>query len=226
MPHLKIHNLVKRFDGKKGRSSLAVNGVTLEVEKGEFIILLGPSGCGKTTVLRMIAGLEHPTSGTINIGGQDVTTLPPNKRNTAMVFQHYALFPHMDLFHNVEFGLKYKKQMTREARHDETLRMLKLVGLENLERRMPSELSGGQQQRVALARALVIKPEVLLCDEPLSNLDADLRLQMRTEIKRLHQQTGATTLYVTHDHEEAQSLADRIIKMKDGSITQEIRKGS
>lgn len=219
MSHLQIRNLNKIFKGRKnGGSAIAVKDFSLDVSEGELITLLGPSGCGKTTVLRIIAGLEHPTSGTISLGDKDITFLPPDKRDTAMVFQHYALFPHMDVFHNVEFGLKFKRKFTKEKRKERVKQFLDMVELSDFSRRMPSQLSGGQQQRVALARALVIEPKVLLCDEPLSNLDTEMRLQMRKEIKRLHDKTEATTIYVTHDHEEAEFLADRIVTMKDGKI--------
>ncbi len=217
MSHLNIIGLTKEFQSRKGIST-AVRDFSLSVERGEFITIVGPSGCGKTTVLRMVAGLERPTSGKVILGGVDITTEPPNKRDAAMVFQHYALFPHMDVFHNVEFGLRFKRHVEKKERRGRVLKFLEIVGLTGLEFRMPTELSGGQQQRVALARALITEPKVLLCDEPLSNLDADMRVQMRREIKRLHKEMGMTTLYVTHDNDEATELSDRMIRMKDGEV--------
>ena len=217
MVHLKIVNLSKQFDGKDN-TSLAVKDFSLEVKKGEFVTLLGPSGCGKTTVLRIVAGLETPTAGSIYIRGKDIAILPPNKRSTAMVFQHYALFPHMDVYNNVAFGLRFKKKLKKNAIAGRVKEFLGLVGLDGLERRMPQQLSGGQQQRVAIARALVTEPDVLLFDEPLSNLDKDLRIQMRSEIRRLHDKTSSTAIYVTHDNDEALALADRVVKMKHGEI--------
>jgi iron(III) transport system ATP-binding protein len=209
-----FENISKHF-GK----SVAVNGVSLEIRPGELFFLLGPSGCGKTTCLRMVAGFEQPTAGVLRFGERDMTRVPPHKRNTGMVFQNYALWPHMTAKANVEYGLRVRKidKAERELRVREALEM---VRLENLGERFPSQMSGGQQQRVALARALVIRPDVLLLDEPLSNLDAQLRLEMRTEIKRLHEQTGTTALYVTHDQEEALSIADRVAVLKEGVLQQ------
>ena len=207
-------NISKHFG-----QAVAVDNVSLEIKDGELFFLLGPSGCGKTTCLRMVAGFEQPTSGVLRFGEQEMTRVPPHKRNTGMVFQNYALWPHMMARANIEYGLKVRKinKAERERRVREALEM---VRLEELGARYPSQMSGGQQQRVALARALVIRPDVLLLDEPLSNLDAQLRLEMRTEIKRLHEQTGITALYVTHDQEEALSIADRVAVLKDGVLQQ------
>ena len=199
---------------------VAVDSVTLTIEPGQLVTLLGPSGCGKTTTLRLIAGLEMATEGQIFIGDRDVTKLPATDRDVAMVFQSYALFPHMNVSENVAYGLKVsgvKKEESR-ARSREALDM---VGLSDLGSRMPSELSGGQQQRVAVARALVLEPEVLLFDEPLSNLDAKLRRRVREEVREIQQNLGLTTVYVTHDQEEALAVSDRIVVMKNAVIAQE-----
>jgi iron(III) transport system ATP-binding protein len=198
----------------------AVNGTTLSIEPGQLVTLLGPSGCGKTTTLRMIAGLELPSSGKIEIGDTDVSNLPATYRNVAMVFQSYALFPHMSVLDNVSYGLRMTKVPRAEA-HARAEETLALVGLEGYGARLPSELSGGQQQRVAVARAVVLQPEVLLLDEPLSNLDAKLRRQVREEIRALQQRLGVTTIYVTHDQEEAMAVSDRIIVMEKGEIAQD-----
>ena len=211
---LKLENIVKRF-GKV----TAVNNVSLEISHGKLITLLGPSGCGKTTILRMIAGLEAPTSGRIYLGGEDVTHQPPNERKMTMVFQSYALFPHMNVYENIAYGLRvmrWSEDRVREA-IDETVRM---VGLEGLTQRGASELSGGQQQRVAVARALVLKPKVLLFDEPLSNLDAKLRKHMRGEIRYLQKDLGITSVYVTHDQSEALAISDEIVVMENAVISQ------
>ena len=198
----------------------AIPDLSLTVEPGTLVTLLGPSGCGKTTTLRMLAGLEHPTSGRILIGGKDVTMLPANERDVSMVFQSYALFPHMSSLENVAYGLAssgFSKKEARElAEHG-----LELVGLGGMGARLPAELSGGQQQRVAVARALVLEPQVLLLDEPLSNLDARLRRRVRTEIRELQQRLQFTAVYVTHDQDEALAVSDRIVVMKDGRIAQE-----
>jgi iron(III) transport system ATP-binding protein len=196
----------------------AVDAVSFTIEAGHLVTLLGPSGCGKTTTLRMIAGLEIPTSGQILIGGEDVTHLPPSARDVSMVFQSYALFPHMTVMENVSYGLA---SLPKAARHEKAREGLKMVGLESFEDRLPSELSGGQQQRVACARALVLEPRVLLFDEPLSNLDAKLRRRMRDDIRELQQGLGLTSVYVTHDQEEALAVSDRIIVMNSGRIAQE-----
>jgi len=204
-----------------GRSGVtrAVDNVSLEIRPGELFFLLGPSGCGKTTLLRMIAGFIEPTAGTIRFSGRDVTRTPPNKRNTGMVFQSYALWPHMTVAQNVAFGLG-----VRRVRGGEKARRvsdaLSQVRMEGLATRRPTQLSGGQQQRVALARALVVRPDVLLLDEPLSNLDAKLRLDLRSEIRRVCKQAGLTTVYVTHDQKEALSMADRVAIMDAGRVVQ------
>jgi putative spermidine/putrescine transport system ATP-binding protein len=197
----------------------AVRDVTLEVADGEFVVLLGPSGCGKTTTLRMIAGFITPTSGSVHLGERDVTTLPPWKRNAGLVFQSYALFPHLSVAQNVAFGL----EMRRLGKADIAARVgeaLRLVRLEHLAGRLPRQLSGGQQQRVALARALAIRPDILLLDEPLSNLDAKLRQEVRVEIRELQRQLGLTTVMVTHDQEEALTMADRLVVMNEGAVRQ------
>ncbi len=198
----------------------AVEEVSITIEAGTLVTLLGPSGCGKTTTLRMIAGLEMPSSGRILIGGKDVTLLPPNERDVSMVFQSYALFPHMTVLENVSYGL-VDSGTTKAERLARAREGLRLVGLEGYDDRLPSELSGGQQQRVACARALVLEPQVLLFDEPLSNLDAKLRRRMREEIRDLQQQLLLTSVYVTHDQEEALAVSDKIIVMNKGRIAQE-----
>jgi iron(III) transport system ATP-binding protein len=198
----------------------AVEDVSLDIEAGTLVTLLGPSGCGKTTTLRMIAGLEMPTSGTISIGDVDVTNLPATDRDVSMVFQSYALFPHMTVLENVSYGLKFSGFKKTETRN-RALAGLELVGLAGYGDRLPSELSGGQQQRVAVARALVLEPQVLLFDEPLSNLDAKLRRQVREEIREIQQNLGLTVVYVTHDQEEALAVSDRIIVMNNATIAQD-----
>ncbi|WP_289079202.1 ABC transporter ATP-binding protein [uncultured Thalassospira sp.] len=204
-----------------GKGSVtAIDNVSFTIQPGELVTLLGPSGCGKTTTLRMIAGLEHATKGKILIGGKDVTQLPATDRDVSMVFQSYALFPHMTVLENVAYGLTVTGAAKNEA-HEKAEEGLRLVGLEGYGPRLPSELSGGQQQRVALARALVLEPEVLLLDEPLSNLDAKLRRQVRTEIRELQQKLGLTAVYVTHDQEEALAVSDRIIVMNRAVIAQQ-----
>jgi len=214
MARLELIDLSKRYG-----DHAAVAGVTLDVADGEFLVLLGPSGCGKTTTLRMIAGLVEPSRGATRIGGTDVTWLPPWRRNTGMVFQSYALFPHMTVADNVAFGLEMRKlgKPDVEARAREALRLVRLEGFAG---RLPRQLSGGQQQRVALARALAIRPDVLLLDEPLSNLDAKLREEVRIEIRELQRQLGLTTVMVTHDQEEALTVADRLVVMAEGEIRQ------
>ena len=206
-------------DPKTKKEFKAVDSVNLTIQPGEFVTLLGPSGCGKTTTLRMIAGFESPDEGEIYLGDEAINALTPNKRDTAMVFQSYALFPHMTIFDNVAYGLKLRKVPKDEIKK-KVFDMLELVGLEGMENRYTNQLSGGQQQRVALARALVVEPGVLLFDEPLSNLDAKLRVQMRTEIRRIQQQLGITAIYVTHDQSEAMAISDNIILMKKGVIAQ------
>jgi iron(III) transport system ATP-binding protein len=216
---VKIQNLEKVYQGMKGKQVVAVQGVNLTINPGEFVTLLGPSGCGKTTILRMIAGFEIPTGGDIYIGEQRVNSLTPDKRDTAMVFQSYALFPHLNLHDNVAYGLKIKK-LPKDVIEEKVTNILAMVGLEGMGNRAPNQLSGGQQQRVALARALVMEPSVLLFDEPLSNLDAKLRIYMRNEIHKIQRKVGITSIYVTHDQSEAMSLSDRIIIMKAGHIEQ------
>ncbi len=214
MTHLELTHIQKTFG-----ASVAVEDFNLKVQQGEFVSFLGPSGCGKTTTLRMIAGFEVPTSGQITINGSDITYLPPNKRNVGMVFQSYALFPNMTVAQNVGYGLKIagKPKAEIEARVTE---MLALIQMEKFAARYPYQLSGGQQQRVALARALAFQPQVLLLDEPLSALDAKIRVELRQEIRRIQQKLGITTIYVTHDQEEALSLSDRIVVMSQGKMEQ------
>ena len=214
MARLELSHLSKHFG-----LTVAVRDVTLDVGDGEFIVLLGPSGCGKTTTLRMIAGFVAPTTGRVRLGGREVTTLPPWQRNAGMVFQSYALFPHLTVAQNVAFGLEMRKLTPTDIqpRVTEALRMVRLAGYEE---RLPRELSGGQQQRVALARALAIHPDVLLLDEPLSNLDAKLRETVRVEIRELQRQLGITTVMVTHDQEEALIMADRLVVMSEGEVRQ------
>ncbi|MCR4265875.1 ABC transporter ATP-binding protein [Nitratireductor sp. ZSWI3] len=199
--------------------TIAVDRLNLPIRKGELIALLGPSGCGKTTTMRAITGLLKPASGTITLDGRDITRLPANKREVGLVFQSYALFPHLSVFENVAFGLRLRKLPSAEINR-QVGDGLALVGLSRFHNRKPAELSGGQQQRVALARSLVMQPKVLLLDEPLSNLDARLRLEMRTELQRVQRESGVTMVFVTHDQNEALALADRIVVMKDGRIEQ------
>ena len=217
-----INKLHKRFSSKRGPVD-AVNNASLVIEPGELFFLLGPSGCGKTTLLRMIAGFIDPTAGSITFARAgattDVTHLAPNKRNTGMVFQSYALWPHMTVAQNVGFGLSVRKIAGKE-RDDRIADALAAVQLEPYSQRKPNELSGGQQQRVALARALVIRPDVLLLDEPLSNLDAKLRIELRSQIRNICKASGITSIYVTHDQKEALSMADRIAIMRDGQVVQ------
>jgi spermidine/putrescine ABC transporter ATP-binding subunit len=215
---LSIQSLSKIFAGKD-KNVKALDDVSLEVREGDLFTLLGPSGCGKTTTLRCIAGFEKPTSGEIDFLGRDYTSIPPFRRNIGMVFQSYALFPHMSIFENVAYGLKIRKTSPEEIK-DRVNRMIDLVGLVDVQKRKPSELSGGQQQRIALARALVYDPQLLLLDEPLSNLDAKLRVYMREEIRRIQQQAKVTTIYVTHDQEEALAISDQIAVMHDGKVSQ------
>lgn len=214
-----VINLVKIFDSSGGKKVTAVDSVSITINPGEFVTLLGPSGCGKTTILRMVAGFETPSSGDVLIGDERVNTLTPDRRDTAMVFQSYALFPHLNVFENIAYGLKIKKMKSDDIRA-KVKEMLGLVGLADLEKRSPNQLSGGQQQRVALARALVMEPAVLLFDEPLSNLDAKLRIHMRREIRKIQRQFGITSIYVTHDQAEAMSMSDRIIVMNKGVVEQ------
>ncbi len=206
-------------DPKTGKDFYAVKDANLEIKPGSFVTLLGPSGCGKTTTLRMIAGFESPDEGEIYLGDEAINAMTPNKRDTAMVFQSYALLPHYNIFDNVAYGLKLRK-LDKATIKEKVTNILKLVGLEGMEARMTNQLSGGQQQRVALARALVLEPGVLLFDEPLSNLDAKLRVSMRTEIRRIQQEAGITAIYVTHDQSEAMALSDEIIIMEKGVVAQ------
>ena len=206
-------------DHKTGKDFYAVKDTSLTIQPGSFVTLLGPSGCGKTTTLRMIAGFESPDEGEIYLGDEAINALTPNKRDTAMVFQSYALLPHYNVFDNVAYGLKLRKVPKDEIKR-RVMAILDLVELTGMEGRMTNQLSGGQQQRVALARALVIEPSVLLFDEPLSNLDAKLRVSMRTEIRRIQQRVGITAIYVTHDQSEAMALSDQIIVMKNGVVEQ------
>ncbi|MBQ5503535.1 MAG: ABC transporter ATP-binding protein, partial [Oscillospiraceae bacterium] len=217
---VRLENISKIYkDPKTGKPFYAVKDTSLTIEPGSFVTLLGPSGCGKTTTLRMIAGFESPDEGEIYLGDEPINKLTPNKRDTAMVFQSYALLPHYNVFDNVAYGLKLRKVPKDEIR-ERVMKILDLVELSGMEARMTNQLSGGQQQRVALARALVIEPSVLLFDEPLSNLDAKLRVSMRTEIRRIQQEVGITAIYVTHDQSEAMALSDNIIIMNKGVVAQ------
>ncbi len=212
---VKFENITKKFN-----ETVAVDNVSCTFEAGTLTTLLGPSGCGKTTSLRIIAGLERATSGKILVENEDVTLLPATDRDVSMVFQSYALFPHMSVLENVSYGLKMIN-VPKEEFTEKSLETLKLVNLEGYENRMPSELSGGQQQRVAVARAIVLKPKVLLFDEPLSNLDAKLRRQVREDIREIQQKLGVTTIYVTHDQEEALAISDKVIVMNNAIIAQQ-----
>jgi len=212
--NLRIENLTKKFD-----DVLAVDNISLNVADGEFVTLLGPSGCGKTTTLRTIAGFYHPDEGEIYFGDKIMNNIPPNKRNTAMCFQSYALFPHMTVWDNISFGLKMQK-IPLEEQKARIAKVLGMLSLEKLDKRKPGQLSGGQQQRVALARAIVTEPQVLLFDEPLSNLDAKLRVQVRVEIREMQKRLGITSIYVTHDQDEALAISDRIVVMSQGKIEQ------
>ena len=218
MATVSLHGLTKKFAGMA-----AVDDLCLEIKDGEFVSLLGPSGCGKTTTLRLVAGFLQPDAGEIRVDDKVIssasTLIPPERRNMSMIFQSYAIWPHMTVFQNVAYGLKFKKLAGREV-DEKTERLLRVVHLEALKARYPAELSGGQQQRVALARALVVEPQILLLDEPLSNLDANLREEMRFEIRRLHEEFGITTIYVTHDQAEAMVTSDRIIVLNKGRIVQ------
>ena len=215
-----VDGVSKRFSHRVKGEVYAARDVRLAVAAGEFVTLLGPSGCGKTTTLRMIAGFEMPDQGRIRFGGEDVTRQPANRRSIGFVFQNYALFPHLSVFENVAYGLQVRRISTDDVAK-RVGDVLALVGLAGYEQQFPAQLSGGEQQRVALARAIVIQPRVLLFDEPLSNLDAKLRVQMRTEIRELQRRLAITTIYVTHDQEEAMAVSDRIAVMNRGSIIQE-----
>jgi len=217
---VRAEGVSKRYVHRVKGEVYAAREVTLDVKPGEFLTLLGPSGCGKTTTLRMIAGFEAPDAGRIRFGGDDVTDLPANQRNIGFVFQNYALFPHLSVFDNVAYGLEVRGH-ERAAVANDVREVLALVGLAGYDPQFPGQLSGGEQQRVALARAIVIRPRVLLFDEPLSNLDARLRVLMRHEIRDLQRRLGITTIYVTHDQEEAMAVSDRIAVMNQGSVVQE-----
>jgi len=218
--YLTLENITKIFPPHSGGVAVtAVNDVNLEIKKGELVTLLGPSGCGKTTTLRMIAGFEFPTVGKIILDGQEINPLPPHKREMSMVFQSYAIFPHLNVFENIAYGLNVQR-LSKPIIKERVDKVLALVHLEGYGNRTPTQLSGGQQQRVALARALVMEPKVLLMDEPLSNLDAKLREEMRTEIRRIQKELNITSIYVTHDQIEAMTLSDRIVVMNQGIIEQ------
>jgi iron(III) transport system ATP-binding protein len=218
--YLTLENISKVFPPRGAGSEVtAVNNVNLDIEKGELVTLLGPSGCGKTTTLRIIAGFEFPTSGKIILDGQEINALPPHKREMSMVFQSYAIFPHLTVFENIAYGLNVQR-LSKSVIKGRVNKVLELVHLEGYGDRAPTQLSGGQQQRVALARALIMEPKVLLMDEPLSNLDAKLREEMRTEIRRIQKEMNITSVYVTHDQIEAMTLSDRIVVMNQGIIEQ------
>lgn len=214
-----VRKKFKPHDGKSGDEMFAVKDVSFMAAEGEFVTLLGPSGCGKTTTLRMVAGFEEPSSGEILFGNTSVINTPPNKRNASMVFQSYALFPHMTVYENIAYGLKLRKMQSADIQK-KVLESMDTMGLRGMENRRISQLSGGQQQRVALTRALITEPSVLLFDEPLSNLDAKLRVQMREEIRSLQKRLNITALYVTHDQEEAMVMSDKMIVMNKGEIAQ------
>jgi multiple sugar transport system ATP-binding protein len=215
MAQVQLRGVTKVFD----TAEPAVNDVTLDVADGEFVVLVGPSGCGKSTLLRLVAGLEEVTAGEVCIGDRDVTDLPPKDRDIAMVFQNYALYPHMTVAQNIGFGLRLRKE-SKAIANERVAEVAKLLALDKLLDRKPAQLSGGERQRVAMGRAMVREPMALLMDEPLSNLDAKLRVYMRAELKRLHQQLGTTTIYVTHDQTEAMTLGDRVAVLRDGVLQQ------
>jgi iron(III) transport system ATP-binding protein len=218
--YLSLSKITKIFPSRGNVAEVtAVNDINLEIARGELVTLLGPSGCGKTTTLRMIAGFEFPSSGEIILDGEKINSLPPHKRDMSMVFQSYAIFPHLNIFENIAYGLNVKKMSKKEIQKKVDW-VLGLVHLEGFGSRSPGQLSGGQQQRVALARALVMEPKVLLMDEPLSNLDAKLREEMRTEIRRIQKELNITSVYVTHDQIEAMTLSDKIVVMNQGIIEQ------
>lgn len=217
---LSLVNITKKFASRDGSGEvLAVDNINLEIKSGELTTLLGPSGCGKTTTLRMVAGFESITSGSLLLGDKSIESVPPNKRNMAMMFQSYALFPHMTVYNNIKYGLKIQKLPAKEIK-ERTEQIINLMQINGMENRYPSNISGGQQQRVALARAVVIEPKVLLFDEPLSNLDAKLREYMRDELRSLQQRLGITSLYVTHDQSEAMAISDKVVLMDKGKIIQ------
>ena len=212
--YIEFRNVVKKFD-----DFVALDHVSLQIPKGAFVTLLGPSGCGKTTLMRQLAGFSEPEEGDVLVDGKRMNGLPPFKRNTPLVFQEYALFPHMTVYENISYGLKLKK-MPKEEKDRKVEEMLEMFNLQGLDGRFPKQLSGGQQQRVAFARALVMGQEILLLDEPLSNLDAKLRVEVRTELRQIQQKFGITTMYVTHDQDEALSMSDIIAVMRRGRIEQ------
>jgi putative spermidine/putrescine transport system ATP-binding protein len=214
MAHVELEDLHKSYAGK-----IAVRGFSLGIEQGEFVSLLGPSGCGKTTTLRIIAGFEVPDSGAVRVGAEDLLAIPPHRRGMGVVFQNYALFPHLTAANNIAFGMRIAGRPSAEVRR-RVLELLALVGLDDAGSKYPREMSGGQQQRIALARALAIEPRMLLLDEPLSALDAVVRVSLRDEIRRIQTTLGVTTLYVTHDQEEALAISDRIVVMREGRIEQ------
>ena len=216
LKELEIKDLNKNFEGSK---SLALENITFDVYDGEFLSILGPSGCGKTTLLRILVGLEQPTSGTILMHGEDITNLPPSKRKMGIVFQNYALFENMTVIQNIEYALKIHKE-TKEGSHEKAMDMLRFMKLEEHENKKPSQLSGGQQQRVAIARTLLLNPEIILFDEPMSALDVDTRITLRKELKELQQELKTTMIYVTHDQEEAFALSDRIMVMETSHLIQ------
>ncbi len=211
---VRLENIVKKFG-----DTTVLHGLNIDITRGELFTFLGPSGCGKTTALRAIGGFAAPTSGEIYIDGKRMTTVPPERRNSAMVFQSYALFPHMTVYENIAYGLRVAKLPAKEI-DTRVMKALAMIHMEKRKDRFPSQLSGGQQQRVAFARALVVEPAVLLLDEPLSNLDAIMRIEMRLEIKRLQREAGITTIYITHDQSEAMAISDRIAVMNEGIIEQ------
>ena len=232
-------NIIELIDVRKifDDETIAVNSFNLEVKKGEFVTFLGPSGCGKTTTLRMIAGFELPTAGRILLNGEDISNLPPNKRPVNTVFQKYALFPHLNVYENIAFGLRLKKKentyandegktytkkqkLTKSEIDKKVKKALEIVDLEGFEKRAVSTLSGGQQQRIAIARAIVNEPEILLLDEPLGALDLKMRKEMQTELKNMHKKLGITFIYVTHDQEEALTMSDKIVVLNDGDVQQ------
>lgn len=215
MATLQMINVTKQF----GKNVIAVNDLSLEVQEGEFLVLLGPSGCGKTTAMRMVAGLEEVTFGQIFIDGKDVTDLPPRSRNVSMIFQNYAVWPHMTVYENIAYALRLKR-MDKDTIDKIVNDVAGMTKISELLERLPTQLSGGQRQRVAVARAIAVEPKIFLMDEPLSNLDAKLRVSMRTELKAIHTKTNATTVFVTHDQSEAMSMADRIVIMRRGEIMQ------
>lgn len=214
MSHVSLQNIAVAY-----QKTSILEDFSLDIPKGELVSLLGPSGCGKTTTLRLVAGFLQAHQGSIHVGGRDYTTVPVNKRNFGFVFQNYALFPHMSIFDNIAFGLRQRKVSKKET-YTKVMEMLELVGLQHFENRFPKQLSGGQKQRVAIARALVINPDLLLFDEPLSNLDANLRVSMRSEIRRIQQESGIAAIYVSHDQEECFSISDRVAIMNKGVIEQ------